>query len=292
MTAATTVTVAAPHRDRGGALAGTWRFLCSDASLVIGIAACIAIGLFSLGGGWLVGLDPQKTGPDVLAAPSAVHLLGTDSVGRDVLARLVLGARSSLFVAVVATIVTMVLGIAVGMAAGFFGRATDWLTMRAVDILLSIPPLLVAITILAAVGPSVLTLIIVLIVTYVPQVVRLVRASTLQATTRPFVDSARISGVNRLRIMWRHVLPNMRGVLIVQATITVAHMLLVETVLSFLGLGVPPPAPSLGFMVSEGRQWMEIAPWTVLAPGGTIVLIVAAFTFLGHGLDSALAKRT
>ena len=247
-------------RDPPGGFARAWRFLASDASLAVGAGACIAIALLLLCGGWLVGLDPQKTSPDVLAAPSLRHLLGTDSIGRDILARLVLGARSSLFVAVVATVVTMLLG--------------------------------TAITILAAIGPSVATLVTVLIVTYAPQVVRVVRASTLQAATRPFVDSARISGVHPFRIMCRHIVPNMRGVLIVQATITVAHMLLVETVLSFLGLGVPPPAPSLGFMVSEGRQWMEIAPWTVLAPGTTIVVAVAAFTFLGQGLDAALAKRT
>ncbi len=279
-------------RDPPGGFARAWRFLASDASLAVGTGACIAIALLLLCGGWLVGLDPQKTSPDVLAAPSLRHLLGTDSIGRDILARLVLGARSSLFVAVVATVVTMLLGTAIGVTAGFFGRFVDWFSMRVVDVFLSIPPLLVAITILAAIGPSVATLVTVLIVTYAPQVVRVVRASTLQAATRPFVDSARISGVHPFRIMCRHIVPNMRGVLIVQATITVAHMLLVETVLSFLGLGVPPPAPSLGFMVSEGRQWMEIAPWTVLAPGTTIVVAVAAFTFLGQGLDAALAKRT
>lgn len=284
--------VAAPGLAARTGGTGLFGFLKSDVSLVIGIVMCAVMLALVLFGGWAVGLDPQKTSPDVLEAPSAMHLLGTDSVGRDVLARLVLGARSSLFVAVLATLVTMVIGIAIGVTAGFFGRLTDWLAMRVVDIFLSIPPLLMAITILAAIGPSIPTLVTVLIVTYAPQVVRVVRAATLQIGNRPFVDSARISGVNPFRIMWVHILPNVRGTLIVQATITVAHMLLVETVLSFLGMGVQPPAPSLGFMVSEGRQWMEIAPWTVLAPGSVIVLAVAAFTFLGQGLDAALAKRT
>lgn len=286
------MSVAAPGLAARTGGTGLFGFLKSDVSLVIGIVMCAVMLALVLFGGWAVGLDPQKTSPDVLEAPSALHLLGTDSVGRDVLARLVLGARSSLFVAVLATLVTMVIGIAIGVTAGFFGRLTDWLAMRVVDIFLSIPPLLMAITILAAIGPSIPTLVTVLIVTYAPQVVRVVRAATLQIGNRPFVDSARISGVNPFRIMWVHILPNVRGTLIVQATITVAHMLLVETVLSFLGMGVQPPAPSLGFMVSEGRQWMEIAPWTVLAPGSVIVLAVAAFTFLGQGLDAALAKRT
>jgi ABC-type dipeptide/oligopeptide/nickel transport system permease subunit len=263
-----------------------------DASLVVGLLMGATILAFVLLGPLVIPHDAQRTGPDVLEAPSATHFLGTDSVGRDVLARLALGARSSLLVATLATVATMAIGIALGVVAGYFGRMVDWSVMRLVDIFLSLPPLLVAITILAAVGPSVPTLVAVLITTYAPQVVRVVRAATLQVGDRPFVDSARVSGLDPVRTMWRHILPNVRGVLIVQASITVAHMLLVETVLSFLGMGVQPPAPSLGFMVAEGRQWMEIAPWTVLAPGAAIVAIVASFTFCGHGVDAALAKRT
>ena len=263
-----------------------------DASLLTGIAMFLAMALLVLAGNLVVGLDPQKTSPDVLIPPSAAHWLGTDSVGRDVAARLVLGARSSLTVAVLAMAATMLLGILLGVSSGFLGGATDWIIMRVVDIFLSVPPLLMAITILAAIGPSITTLITVLIVTYTPQVIRVVRASAMQVGNRPFVESARVSGVPAPVTMAKHILPNVRGTLIVQATITVAHMLLIETALSFLGMGVQPPAPSLGFMVSEGRQWMEIAPWTVLAPGAVIVFVVGAFTFLGHGLDASLARRS
>ncbi|MFN8926744.1 MAG: ABC transporter permease [Rhodospirillales bacterium] len=263
-----------------------------DGALLVGLLMAATLLLFVLAGSAIVGLDPLRTSPNVLAPPSAAHWLGTDSVGRDVAARLVLGARASLTVAVAATLATLVIGIVVGMTAGYLGGWVDWCAMRVVDIFLSVPPLLVAITLLAAIGPSIPTLIAVLIVTYAPQVIRVVRAATLQLGNRPFVESARVSGVGAPATMARHILPNVRGTLIVQATITVAHMLLVETVLSFLGMGVQPPAPSLGFMVSEGRQWMEIAPWTVLAPGSAIVFVVASFTFLGQGLDAALARRT
>jgi peptide/nickel transport system permease protein len=263
-----------------------------DSALLVGLCMFVAMALLVVAGNLVIGLDPQKTSPEVLSPPSALHWLGTDSVGRDVAARLVLGARSSLSVAILAMLATMVLGILFGISAGFLGGVADWTIMRVVDILLSVPPLLMAITILAAIGPSIPTLVIVLIVTYTPQVIRVVRAAALQVGNRPFVESARVSGLPAPVTMVKHILPNVRGTLIVQATITVAHMLLIETALSFLGMGVQPPAPSLGFMVSEGRQWMEIAPWTVLAPGSVIVFVVGAFTFLGHGLDSSLARRS
>ena len=265
--------------------------VASDTTLLVGALFCTFVVLFIVCGNLLFMHDPQASGEAVLEGPSAAHWLGTDSVGRDVAARLVLGARSSVFVAVTATVVTLIIGTLIAVASAYFGGVTDWISMRIIDILLSIPPLLTAIAVLAAVGPSIPTLLSVLIITYTPQTVRLIRSAALQVCERGYIDSARISRVGALRIMVRHIIPNVRGVLIVQATITVAHMLLVETVLSFLGMGVQPPTPSLGFMVAEGRQWMELAPWVVVAPGCVIVFVVVAFTILGQGLDSALAQR-
>jgi peptide/nickel transport system permease protein len=267
------------------------RFIVSDSSLAIGIAMLVVLGFMITVGPSLVGHDPQAMGADVLAPPSAEHWFGTDSIGRDVLARLIVGARASLFIALVSTIGALAIGILIGVTAAYLGGMTDWIEMRVVDILLSMPPLVVAIAVLAALGPSVPTILLVLVVTYAPQCVRVVRASSLQVKDQGFVESAKISGLSPLAIMWRHIVPNIRGILIVQTTITVAHMLLVETILSFLGLGVPPPAPNIGFMLAEGRQWMELAPWTVLAPGCVVVLAVATFTFMGHGLDRALSKQ-
>lgn len=267
------------------------RFIASDTSLLIGVLMCAALVLAVSFGGFLVPHDPQATSAAVLEPPSDKYFLGTDSVGRDVLSRLIGGARYSILLALAATVATLTIGVLIGVTAGFFGGAVDWIEMRIVDILLSMPPLLVAIAVLAAAGPSTTTLLLVLIITYSPQITRIVRASTLQIVRREFVDSARISRVRGAKIIWVHILPNIRGLLIVQATITVAQMLMIETILSFLGLGVQPPAPSLGFMVSEGRQWMELAPWVVIAPGSMIVFAVAAFSFVGHGLDKAFTGR-
>jgi len=268
------------------------RRLSSAPSLTLGLSMCGMLLLAILLGPFVVAHDPQAMTADVLQAPSEAHVLGTDSVGRDVLSRLLLGARASLAVAVVATTVALVIGVAMGLASAYLGGVVDWLLMRFIDIVLSVPPLLVAIAVLAAIGPSIPTLLLVLIVTHLPQTVRLLRSAALQVRQRAFVDSARISRIGRIRIMWSHILPNVRGIVIVQASIMVAHMLLVETILSFLGLGVQPPNPSLGFMVSEGRQWMELAPWVVLAPGSLIVFAVAAFTIAGHGLDRVLASTS
>lgn len=268
------------------------KFMTSDISLTVGAAMSAILALLIMFGPYLAAHNPQVMSQAILAGPSYDHWLGTDSVGRDVLARLVVGMRSSLFISIAATSGALVIGVAVGVSAAYFGGMVDWIEMRIVDILLSVPTLLVAITVLAAIGPSVSTLLAVLMLTYVPQCVRVVRASSLQIAERAYVESARISGLGPIAIMWKHILPNIRGILIVQTTIMIAQMLLIETALSFLGLGVPPPTPNLGFMLAEGRQWMELAPWVVLAPGCVIAFSVAAFTFIGHGLDRALVKQT
>lgn len=269
----------------------TMQRIQSDSALVLGLLMCLAL-LIAVGLGPFLGThDPQEMTANVLQPPSAMHWFGTDSVGRDILARLLLGARASLTVAVTATVTALIIGVTMGITAAYLGKSVDWVLMRIIDIVLSIPPLLLAIAVLAAIGPSIPTLLVVLVMTHLPQTVRVLRASALQVGQRAFVDSAKISRVHPIRIMLLHVLPNVRGMVIVQASIMVAHMLLVETILSFLGLGVQPPSPSLGFMVSEGRQWMELTPWVVLAPGSVIIFAVAAFTIAGHGLDRMLASR-
>lgn len=267
------------------------RRIAREPSLLAGLVMCLILVVAVVAGPAIVTHDAQAMSADVLQPPSDAHLLGTDSVGRDVLARLLLGARSSLLVAVAATAIALVLGVAMGVAAAYLGGVVDWILMRITDVILSVPPLLLAIAVLAAIGPSIPTLLLVLVMAHVPQTVRVVRSAALQIRQRAYVDSARISRVDSLRIMTSHVLPNVRGIVIVQGAIMIAHMLLVETVLSFLGLGVQPPSPSLGFMVSEARQWMELAPWVVIAPGAVIVFAVAAFTIAGHGLDRMLASR-
>ena len=255
------------------------------------LTLCLALTALVTLGASLVSGAPDLITDEVLAAPDWAHPLGTDSIGRDVLVRTLIGARSSIAIALAASALTLLFGTAVGVAAGCLGGVADFAGMRLVEMLMSVPPLLIAIAVLAAVGPSVPTLIAVLTLTYIPQTIRVVRASTLQIRGKGYVDAARISRVSSLSIMLTHILPNIRGLLIVQASVSAAHMLLVETILSFLGLGVQPPVPSLGFMISEGRQWMEFAPWVVVGPGVMIVLAVATVTVLGQALDRALRIR-
>ena len=280
--------VPTPSRRRRSRRRSGSRF---DLSLALGIAMCALILVVTLLAPILPLADPLAVSGNVLADPSAQHLLGTDSLGRDTLSRVILGARSSLSIALTATAITRLLGTAIGVGAGYLGGRVDWIAMRIVDVMLSLPPLLVAIAVLAAVGAGLYTLLVVLVATYTPQVIRVIRSSALQAREKAYVESAQISGIGAPTIMLRHIVPNIRSILVIQASITVAHMLLVETALSFLGLGMPPPYPNLGFMLAEGRQWMELVPMAVIAPGMVVVFTVAAFTLLGQGFDRVLAER-
>ena len=293
--AADSVAVTGPvtGRPTAGRALRAMRLIGSDGQLVAGVVLLLILILASLVAPAIFGLTQkaQAVTPHVLAAPSGAHWLGTDSVGRDILARTMVGIRSSLLVALVATFIIMVLGSALGILSGYRGGKADWLFMRFADILLGIPSLLLGIALLSALSPSVKSLILVLVVGYLPLALRVVRAAALETRHREYITSAQISGVAPARIMTRHVFPNIRSTIFAQASITVAHMLLIAASLSFLGLGLQPPTPDLGYMVSESQQWMQQAPWTALAPGTAILVCVMCFTLLGTGLDNALAKR-
>lgn len=247
--------------------------------------------LLSTVGALLYGVNPQAISRNVLVSPSLEHPLGTDSLGRDVLARVMFGMRYSLAVAFFATISATVIGVTVGIFIGYLGGAADWIGMRVVDVVLAIPALLIAVALIAALGPGLFTLTIVLVGAYLPQTIRVVRASTLQVRSRDFVNSARLSGLGVRKILVRHMLPNIRATVIVQASVTAAYVLLIESALSFLGLGLQPPTPSLGFMVTEGRARMQTSPWPVFAPGAVVLLAVSSFMLLGQGLDKKLLHR-
>lgn len=241
-------------------------------------------------GALLYGVNPEAISRNVHASPSLDHPLGTDSLGRDLLARVMFGMRYSLAVAFFATVVATVIGVAVGTFIGYHGGLADWLGMRVVDVILAIPGLLIAVALLAALGPGLITLTIVLVGAYLPQTIRVVRASTMQVRSRDFVNSARLSGLSPTRILVRHMLPNIRATVIVQASVTAAYVLLIEAALSFLGLGLQPPTPSLGFMITEGRSRMQTAPMPVFAPGMVVLLAVSSFMLLGQGLDRKLLQ--
>ena len=221
-------------------------------------------------------------------APSMRFPLGTDQLGRDVLSRIIYGARISLVVGVAAMALTMAIGVTIGLVSGFFGGAVDFLMMRFTDVMLSLPFLLLAMAFVAVLRPSLLSVLLVIGVVSWTQVARVVRAETLSMTARDFVLAARTLGAPAPRLILRHVLPNLAPIIVVMAALGTSGTLLLEAALSFLGLGVPPPAPSWGRMVSEGTMYFRTAPWLAISPGLAIFYAVLGFNLLGYG---ALGRR-
>jgi peptide/nickel transport system permease protein len=223
-----------------------------------------------------------------LRVPTREHRLGTDGHGRDVLSRLLLGTRVSLSAGVAAALIAVGLGLLVGAAAGYFGGPVDLVLMRFTDVFMTIPVLFLILIVVAAYGPSLLNTILVLGAVYWPGVARLVRSQVLSLRARDFVLAARALGAPDARVILRHLLPNAAGIITVQVTLAVATAILAESALSFLGLGVPPPTPSWGNMLTEGRLHLTSAWWIATFPGLAIFLSVLAFNLTGDGLRDAL----
>ena len=226
-----------------------------------------------------------------LAAPSGEHLLGTDEGGRDVLTRLLYGARVSLLIGVVPALLSLILGAVLGVAAGYKGGLTDTVIMRIADVTLAFPSMLLAMVIMYALGGGILNVFLTLTLINWANVSRVVRAQTLKLKNSEFVEAARIIGVSNDKIMRRHILPNCLPTLLVLFTLNIPASILTESSLSFLGLGIQPPNASWGLMINTGRQYLYNAPWLCFAPGAAIMLIVLAFNFLGNGLLDVLDPR-
>ena len=226
-----------------------------------------------------------------LSPPSAAHPFGTDEGGRDILARLLFGARISLLVGVVPTLLSMVLGAALGMLAGYTGGKTDVFIMRLADITLAFPSMLLAMVIMYTLGSGLVNVFLTLALVNWASVARVVRAETLRLKSAEYVDAARIIGAPRLKVIRRHILPNCMPTLIVLFTLNVPSSILTESSLSFLGLGIQAPQASWGLMVNAGRQFLYNAPWLSFIPGLAIMVVVMAFNFLGDGLRDALEPR-
>ncbi|MBE0531826.1 MAG: ABC transporter permease [Rhodospirillales bacterium] len=252
------------------------------------LAAVVVIALFSP---WLTPYDPMKM--DILnrlKPPTTAHWLGTDEFGRDVLARIMLGARLSLLVSFLVVIFATVMGTLLGLLGGYV-RALDGVLMRFTDALMAFPDILLAIAFLAALGPSLFNVVLALGVVYTPRVARVVRAATLVIRELPFVEAATALGVSTPRIIRVHVLPNLMSPIIVQATFIFAFAILTEAALSFLGVGVPPTTPTWGNMIAGAQQYIRQADWLILFPGFAIVLTVLALQMVGDGLRDALDPR-
>lgn len=230
--------------------------------------------------------------PDRLQPPTGRYLLGTDEFGRDLLSRLIHGATNSLLVAALSVAAATILGTTLGILAAYPGGLTDQIIMRLVDLLFAFPAILLALSIAAALGPGIRNTIIAIAVVYTPIFARVARAAVLNVKGLEFVEAARSIGSRHRQIILRHILPNAVAPLLVQISLALSWAMLTEAALSFLGLGVIPPDPAWGSMLSESRVLMEIAPWLAFAPGFAIMVGVLGFNLLGDGLRDALDRQS
>jgi peptide/nickel transport system permease protein len=260
--------------------------------VVIGLAAMVVLLIASAFAPLLTPYDPYKQNlKSVLAKPSAKHFLGTDSLGRDTLSRLIYGARITLAVGIVAVGIGATIGTALGLLAGFFGGWTNRIIMRVVDALMAVPPLLFALVLAALLGTGVKNVMIAVGMSLMPTFARLVCGQTLSIRENEYVLSLRTTGASSARIMLLHVLPNCLSPVIVQTTLTIGGAILMEASLSFLGLGIAPPAAAWGAMVFDGYRYLTTYPILSFAPGLAVMIVVFAFNMVGDGLRDALDPR-
>lgn len=263
----------------------------SSPSFMFGAVLLLAIAGAAIVGPWLVSYDPLAIEPSVrLHAPSAEHLFGTDTFGRDVLSRVLTGGRVSLIVGISIAVLSGIAGVIIGIYSAFY-RVFDLIFMRLVDGLMAFPAILLAIALAASLGDSMATLVLALTIVYAPRVARVARASALAVKSETFVEALRSQGASASRILWVNVFPNVVPAIIIQITFVFADALLVEAALSFIGLGVPAPAPSWGNMLLEGKQVIYQAWWLIVAPGLAILLLVLSINLFGDGMRDVLDPR-
>ncbi|MGQ9626943.1 MAG: nickel transporter permease [Anaerolineae bacterium] len=269
------------------------RQLGRDKAALLGAAFLISVALISLLAPFISPYDPIETNLSQRLLPpgSPRHALGTDDLGRDILSRLIWGGRVSLLVGFAAVLWAMLFGVVVGLVAGFYGGWLDSLAMRIIDILMAFPAILLAIAIVASLGPGLFNTMIAVAIVGIPYYARIVRGSVLSLRGQDFVHAARVVGASNWRIISRHILPNSLAPLIVAATLDVGWMIMAAAGMSFLGLGAQPPMAEWGVMLSEGRKFIRNAPHVSIFPGSAIFLVVLALNLLGDGLRDALDPR-
>ena len=259
---------------------------------MLGLAIVVFFVLLALFASSIAPYDPIATSwSAVRKAPSAQYLFGTDEIGRDVLSRVVWGARASLMAGLVSVCISMALGVPIGLLAGYVGGWTDSLISRFTDAMLAVPFLILAIALAAFLGPSLSNAMIAIGVSAMPVFIRLTRAQVLAVKVEDFVEAARAVGNPHWRIALRHILPNVLPPLIVQSTLAIAAAIIAEASLSFLGLGQQPPAPSWGSMLNTAKNYVDNSPWMAVWPGLSIFLLVLSFNLLGDGLRDALDPK-
>ena len=268
-------------------------FLARNPRIIVGGGLVTFLVLMALTAPWISPYDPIAVDvQQALEPPGGAHWLGTDDLGRDVLSRVIWGSRISLAVGVIAVGIGFILGVSIGLAAGYLGGLFDLIAMRGIDALLAFPALILAISITAALGPQIQNAMIAIGIVAVPLYARLTRGQVLSVREREYVSAARAIGAPPLRIVMRHIFPNVTNALIVQATLSIAFAILAEAALSFLGLGAQPPTPTWGADVNYSQRWLSNLKWWMsVGPGLGIFLAVFAFNFLGDALRDALDPR-
>jgi peptide/nickel transport system permease protein len=268
------------------------RVLASRPTAVFGAVVLFVVLVLAIGAPWLAPFDPLKTSWSLVRkAPSALHWFGTDEVGRDLLSRVIWGARASLSAGVIAVSIAVSLGVPLGMLAGYVGGWFDAVVGRLTDAMLAIPFLILAIALAAFLGPSLGNAMIAIGISATPIFVRLARGQVLAARAEDWVEAARAVGNSPARILLRHIFPNILPPVLVQATLAIAAAIIAEASLSFLGLGQQPPSPSWGSMLNTAQRFLTQAPWMAIFPGLAIFLTVLAFNLFGDGLRDALDPK-
>lgn len=270
----------------------SWRLLLGNPVTVVSAVLLVAVAVIAITAEWIApyGINDVDV-PSALQGPSGTHWFGTDELGRDVLSRVLVAVQSSMRVAVVSVAFAVVVGVTVGIVAGYRGGWLDTVFMRVVDVMFAFPVLLLALAIVAILGPGVTTTMLAIGVVYTPIFARVARASTLAVRVEPYVAVSRTMGTGHGYVLARHILPNIAAPLIVQTSLSLAFAILSEAALSFLGLGIQPPEPSLGRMIFDSQGFVTLAWWMAVFPGAAIFLIVLAFNLFGDGLRDVLDPK-
>ena len=290
-----TVVATDPERDnsRRRQLHEVWRRLLRRPVAVAGLGFIVTMILAAIFAPWVAPFDPLAQDYTAIRQPPGNgHLFGTDELGRDILSRIIYGARASLLAGTFSVTIAMAVGVPFGLAAGYLGGWTDRAVSRVVDAILAIPFLILAIALAAILGPSLTNAMIAIGVSAAPIFVRLTRGQTIAVKNEDYIEAAQAVGNPGTRIVFRHILPNIMPALIVQATLTLAAAIVFEASLSFLGLGQTPPTPSWGSMLNNAQRSLTSAPWIAVWPGMAIFLTVLSFNLLGDGLRDALNPRS
>jgi len=268
------------------------RRLIRNRAALAGLVVLALLALMAIVAPLIAPYDPNVIAPTApLHGPSTSHPFGTDQFGRDILSRIIFGSRLSFEVGFIAVGLSMIVGVALGLASGYYGRAIDAIVMVVIDIMLAFPGILLALAIIAILGPSLLNLMIAVGISGIPSYTRIVRGATLGVKQQPYIEAARVSGARNTVIIARHILPNVLAPVIVLATLGIGGAILVGASLSFLGLGAKPPTPEWGAMLSAGRNYLTVAWWITLFPGLAIMLTVLSINMVGDGLRDALDPR-